>query len=243
MYKIVLNADVGEGVGKDAEIMPHISWCNIGCGAHAGDLETIKKTIDLALKHDVKIGAHPSYPDRKNFGRKVVMMPDIELIKTITDQIELVKYQVEKAGGNLHHVKPHGALYNVSAVDKGVARLIINLVKNIDKSLLLITPYNSMISYLCEGALGVGVEAFADRNYNLDLTLVSRKNKNALLEDPAKILDRIVSVVTKNEIKTIAGEKVRILCDTICVHGDHPNSVEILEHLTQNFYAHQIEVL
>ncbi|EZH72179.1 hypothetical protein ATO12_24920 [Aquimarina atlantica] len=235
MNKVILNADVGEEAGFDAEIMQYISWCNIACGSHAGSAEVIQKTIALAMQHNVKIGAHPSYPDRENFGRTRIEMPYGDLVKTITEQIQLVKSLTEKAGGKLHHVKPHGALYNEAVKNESVALAIIEAIKNVDKSLYIITLKNAKLSYLSRGDFEVKHEAFADRNYNDDLTLVSRKEKEALLTDPKEIFGHVKRMVVEGKVKTKNRVEVPIFFDTICVHGDNPKSVQILKYLYKEF--------
>jgi len=136
---------------------------------YAGNDQVIQKTIDLAIQHNVEIGAHPSYPDRENFGRVVVDMSYDHLVETITSQIEKVKLLAEQAGSRLHHVKPHGALYNEAVKNKAVANAIIDAIKNIDQSLYIISPKESLISYICDGDIQVKNEVFADRNYFLVL--------------------------------------------------------------------------
>ena len=235
MKKIILNSDVGEEAGFDAKIMPFISWCNIACGVHAGNDQVIQKTIDLALQYQVKIGAHPSYPDRENFGREVMNISYDHLVETITEQIQKVKFFTENRGEQLHHVKPHGALYNEAVKNEEVANAIIQSVNNVDKSLLIITPKGSVISYICEEDMEVKLEVFADRNYNQDLTLVSRSENNAVLSDPEQVFDHVFRMISDGKVKTIKGEEVSICFDTICVHGDNPKSVEILEYLYKEF--------
>ncbi len=235
MKKIIFNADVGEEAGFDDQIMPYISWCNIACGAHAGNDQVIEKTIKLAMKHNVKIGAHPSYPDRENFGRVSVEISQGDLIQTLTDQIQKVKLKAEELGGALHHVKPHGALYNDAIKNEAIANSIFNVVQNIDKSLSIITLKESKLSYLCKDVLVVKQEAFADRNYNEDLSLVSRSKKGAVITDPVQVFDHVFKMVSEGKIKTIEGEEKVAFFDTICVHGDNPKSVDILKCLHSEF--------
>ncbi|WP_299248502.1 5-oxoprolinase subunit PxpA [uncultured Aquimarina sp.] len=235
MKKVILNSDVGEEAGFDEQIMPYISWCNIACGVHAGNDQVIQKTIDLALQYQVKIGAHPSYPDHENFGRVVMDISYQDLVETLTEQIQKVKYFTEKNGGQLHHVKPHGALYNQAVKNNEVASAIINSVKNIDKSLIIITPKDSLISYICKEDIEVRHEVFADRNYNNDLTLVSRTEDDALLTEPKKVFDHVFRMISDGKVKTIKGEELPVFFDTICVHGDNPKSVQILEHIYKEF--------
>ncbi len=235
MKRITLNADVGEGAGFDKEIMPYISWCNISCGSHAGSEKVIQETIDLAIKNDVKIGAHPSYPDRPNFGRVVMNLEYQELVGSITEQIRLVKYYTEQKGQKLHHIKPHGALYNHSIKNEEVASAIIESVKNVDKSLKIITLKTSKIVYLCQGVLDVKFEAFADRNYNEDLSLVSRLENEAVISNPIEVFNHVCRMVSDGVIKTKTGEKLPVFFDTICVHGDTLNAVQILRYLHNQF--------
>ena len=235
MKQIVFNADVGEGVGNDHQIMPYISWCNIACGAHAGDEDEIVKTIQLALRHDVKIGAHPSYPDRENFGRKSMQMDFEDLVVSITQQIQLVKNYVEELGGELHHVKPHGALYNDAFAKREVGEAILQSIKNIDKRLKIITLEDSVLSYLCKDDVEVCFEAFADRNYNNDMTLVSRAEKDAILENKLDVFEHVKRMVIDGKIKTKSGKEQTVFFDTICVHGDHQNAVEIIRYLYSSF--------
>ena len=235
MKRIVFNADVGEGVGNDHQIMPYISWCNIACGAHAGDDDEIIKTIQLALQHNVKIGAHPSYPDRKNFGRKSMQMDFEDLVGSITQQIQLVKNYVEELGGELHHVKPHGALYNDAFEKREVGKAILQSIKNIDRSLRVITLKNSVLSYLYKDGFRVCFEAFADRNYNDDMTLVSRAEKDAILENKLDVFEHVKRMVVDGKIRTKTGKEQAIFFDTICMHGDHQNAVEIIRYLHSSF--------
>lgn len=239
---IDLNADLGEGAGNDSQLMPYLSSCNIACGVHAGAEETIKQTIGQALKNNVKIGAHPSFPDRKNFGRIPMEMPEEELRKSIVDQVQRVKDHVEKVGGRLHHVKPHGALYNLAAVREDIAQIILNTLYEFD-SLILYAPFGSVISNLAkkEGIV-VHDEVFADRNYNDDLTLVSRTDSKAILYDPAAIVTHVIRMVKDHSVKTISGKLIPIKADTVCIHGDNPHAVEILTFLHSKLKDAEIEV-
>ncbi|TPN82222.1 5-oxoprolinase subunit PxpA [Aquimarina algicola] len=233
---LIFNADVGEGLGNEAEIMPYISWCNIACGVHAGSDKVIQETIQFAKKHNVKIGAHPSYPDRDNFGRISMKISKNDLIKTIANQIALVKYYTEKIGCKLHHIKPHGALYNDAIKDKNVADAIYESVKSIDKSLKIVTTKESMISKVYRDVFDIKHEVFADRNYNEDLSLVSRSEKKAVIKDKEAVLKHMSAIVKRGKVITKNGAEMPITFDTVCVHGDTPNSVEILKHLYANFF-------
>ncbi len=228
---IDLNADLGEGAGNDALLMPYLSSCNIACGAHAGDEETIQRTVVLALQNKVKIGAHPSFPDRQHFGRLPMEIPEEELKKTITDQITRIKNSVENEGSKLHHVKPHGALYTMAATREDIARTIVNVLKEFTL-IILYAPFGSVISNIAKSeGIQVHFEVFADRNYNDDLTLVSRTGKHAILQGPNQIALHVLQMIREGTVKTISGNHQSIKADTVCIHGDNPNAVTIVKAL------------
>jgi UPF0271 protein len=250
MVQIDINSDVGEGVGNEALLMPYLSSCNIACGGHAGDPETIEKVITLAMKYEVKIGAHPSYPDRANFGRKVLQMDLTALKKSLKEQILQVSAFLpicsvgQKAQQtSLHHIKPHGALYNKAAVDEVTARLIIETIEEIDDRLCLYVPYHSVIAELAKGRLQTKVEGFADRNYNDDYSLVSRSEKEALLTDPEKVWKHIVPMITEHRLRTITGKEVSFEIDTLCVHGDTTSAIEIVKYVHAKCMQHEISIV
>jgi len=234
MKKIIFNADVGEEAGNDTIIMPYLSWCNIACGSHAGNEKTIQKTIDLAIQYNVKIGAHPSFPDRQNFGREVMDIGYGELVKSITDQIKLIKFYSEKRGQLLHHVKPHGALYNEAIANEKMANAIVDAVKSIDKNFKIITTKESLITKLFSDNFDIKHEVFADRRYNNDYTLVSRNKKNAVIQNPQKVYEHVYGMIHENKIVSEDGSQLKVDFDTICIHGDHPNAVAILKRLESN---------
>jgi UPF0271 protein len=241
---IDINADVGEGLDNETAIMPYLSSCNISCGAHAGNEVAIAKTMALAVKNKVKIGAHPSYPDKKNFGRKPMALSHNELLDNLLRQLTFFKRLLKIHKAQLHHIKPHGALYNLAAVDKGIAQVVIELMKNQSKSVKLYVPYGSVIAEL---ALNEGVEivyeAFADRNYNSDLTLVSRQEKKAIITDPKEVLSHCLSIFENESVKCLDGSTATIKASTFCVHGDNENVLTILKYLTTNFAKKGIEIL
>lgn len=229
---IDINCDVGEGVGNEAVLMPYISSCNIACGAHAGDIETIDTVLSLAKEHKIKVGAHPAFPDRENFGRKVMQISPQDLKESILNQIELLQIRARLQELTLHHIKPHGALYNLAAVDKNTAVVVVAAIKEKAPNTFLYVPYGSVIAdiALAEG-IAIKHEAFADRNYNEDLTLVSRTQDNALLTNREAILEHVYHMVVHQKVKTITGRKVPIQADTFCVHGDNEKAIEIVAYL------------
>ncbi|MCK5637960.1 MAG: 5-oxoprolinase subunit PxpA [Flavobacteriaceae bacterium] len=229
-----INCDLGEGLGNDAQIMPFISSCNIACGAHAGNLSIMRSTVLLAKKHDVKIGAHPSFSDRENFGRKEMFIPKAILKSKIINQISTLKEIAENEGVTLHHIKPHGALYNMAAKFNDVAMAVIEAVEYFDEDLILYVPYRSLIARrLRERNMLFFYETFADRAYNDDLTLVSRDECDSLIEDTNRISKRVKQLIDLGTINTINGKIVNIKSDTICVHGDNPNVVKIVRVLSK----------
>ena len=232
-FSIDINCDVGEGIGNESLLMPYISSCNIACNEHAGSVEIIDEVISLAKKYQVKVGAHPSFPDRENFGRKVMNISDEELQKSLENQINLLIERTALQNVKLYHIKPHGALYNLAAKDKITAQVVVNAIKKTTKNVYLYVPYNSIIEKIAlENSIKIKYEAFADRNYNDDLSLVSRSNGNALLTNPKEVIDHISRMID-GKVKTIQGNLKDIKVDTFCVHGDSKNAVEILKTLRQ----------
>ncbi len=232
---IDINCDVGEGLDNEHLIMPLISSCNISCSAHAGSIETIDKVIELAKQHNVKIGAHPSFPDRENFGRKVMVISDEVLKESIIQQLQLFKERADILNAKVHHVKPHGALYNLIAVNKEKAVLVVKAIQQVFKNIKVYVPYNSEIEHVARKFnIEIVYEAFADRNYNEDLILVSRLKENAILTDSAKVVKHVSNVIS-GKVKTISGKEIEIEANTFCVHGDNKNALEILHELNQIF--------
>lgn len=242
-YSIDINCDLGEGVGNDAQLMPYLSSCNIACGGHAGNDNTMRETIRLAIENNVKIGAHPSFPDRKNFGRIEMNLPNNELTTVIIDQILRLKILTEEAGGRLNHVKPHGALYNMAAVNDSIAEAVLDAMTPFDKKLILYVPYGSVIARKAiERKQPIKYEAFADRNYNEDLTLVSRKLDNAVLEDPDQIIHHVIRMIKEKKVKTINGNFSDIEAGTLCIHGDNPHAVAIVSQLSKNLKSNNVSI-
>ncbi len=233
-FHIDVNADVGEGIGNEALIMPYISSCNIACGAHAGDMETMRAVVQLAKQYGVKVGAHPAFPDRTNFGRVRLFMSEANLLTSLQQQINILKYILKESAVHLHHVKPHGALYNLAAIDHKIAEVIVNLMKQLPKSVKLYVPYNSVVADLAtQHNISILYEAFADRNYNSDLTLVSRQESNALITSENDMLDHIYTMVVNQKVKTVQGDQVPIKADTFCIHGDNEQAANQIQNLKE----------
>lgn len=213
---MTLNCDLGEGIGNDAALMPYIDEANIACGFHAGDAFTMRETVALCIWHGVKIGAHPSYLDRENFGRKEIELSPEEIYLLVRKQVETLKKITEQAGGKLHHVKPHGALYNTSAKNPQVAKAIAKAVKDIDDHLILFGLKNShSITAAKNIGLRTAEEAFADRRYESDGSLTPRNQPGACFTEIQDVLDQV--------------EKIK--ADTWCIHGDGPQALEFAKAL------------
>ena len=229
---IDINCDLGEGLHNEHMIMPLISSCNISCGAHAGSIEIIDKVIELAVKHKVKIGAHPSFPDRQNFGRKVLDVSNSDLQKSLEDQLTIFKDRALLQNATIHHVKPHGALYNLIAVNREKASVVIAAIQHVFEAVKLYVPYQSRIEEVAiQSGLEIVYEAFADRRYNEDLSLVSRTFSNALIEDKHEVLKQVQKIANKQLVTTVNFHEKKIKASTFCVHGDTKNAIELLQYL------------
>ncbi len=230
---IDINCDVGESYGKntsqyDKDIMPYISSCNIACGFHSGDPLTIERTIKLALKHNVKIGAHPSFPDLQGFGRRVMNIPSEELRAIVRYQIAALKGMVKALGGKLHHIKPHGALYNLAAKDEKTAEAIVKAIVSIDDGLILYGLSGSLIEGICNKYdLQYAHEAFADRNYEEDGSLRSRQLKNAVIHDEKAVVRQVKMMIEQGKVIAYTGEAISLKVDTICIHSDTKDAAQL----------------
>ncbi len=221
---IDLNADLGEGAGTDTDLLSVITSANIACGGHAGDPETIRTVVASARAHRVGIGAHPSFPDREGFGRRPMALPLAQVTDTVADQIRAVAAAAREAGTRLQHVKPHGALYNQAASDPELARAIGEAVRRVDPALIIMALAGSrMAEILRTMGLRVAEEAFIDRGYTAEGTLVPRGQPGALVTDPTEAARRAVRLATEGTV-TAAGHPLRIEADTLCIHGDTPQA-------------------
>lgn len=242
-HTVDINCDLGEGYPFDSRLMPLISSCNIACGGHAGDETTIKETILLAKKHGVKVGAHPSFPDKENFGRKIMDISLDKLGKSLIEQLSGFRKIAIQCGSAVHHVKPHGALYNLAAKDRAVAKCVVMATIVVYNKCYIFAPYGSILAKVAlEENLTVIYEAFADRNYNDDLSLVSRKEANALLTDPEKVADQVLMMTREKQVVTVNNNKLPIKADTFCVHGDNPQALLLLKNLVLQLNENDIKI-
>lgn len=239
---IHINCDLGEGGEFDDKLMPLISACNIACGGHAGNLETMHRTVRLALENNVEIGAHPSYPDRANFGRNHMEMTAEELKLSIEGQVLSLKQIVESEGGKLSHVKLHGALYNDAAKERNISKMVVRSLEDLGDNLRLFVPLNSQLGELALGRFQLYYEAFADRNYEINYGLVPRSNRHAIIEDREVVFQHVRSIYKENKILLQNGEFLEAQADTFCVHSDTPSAVEILQYLQRKLAAKNIYI-
>ena len=240
MVSVDLNCDMGESfgawtMGSDAELMDYVSSINIACGYHAGDASVIRKTIETAIVKNVAVGAHPSFPDLQGFGRREMKMPATEVFDIVLYQIAALKGMCEAFGGKLHHVKPHGALYNQAARDKNLAEAIAKAVKAIDENLVF---YGLANSFLVSEAERIGLktasEVFADRTYQADGTLTTRSQSNALIESVKKSCEQVLEMITAQTVTAVTGERVTLRADTVCIHGDGAQALEFAREVKRS---------
>ncbi|TWG85280.1 UPF0271 protein [Cupriavidus gilardii J11] len=224
--QVDLNADVGEGCGNDEALMHLVSSANIACGWHAGDAGVMLQTVRWALDNDVAIGAHPSFPDRDNFGRTEMQREPAQVYADVLYQLGALDAMVRAEGGRLSHIKPHGALYNQAARDRALAQAIVDAVQRFDKTLVFFGLAGSvMVQVARASGLRVKEEVFADRGYNPDGSLVRRGTPGALHDDEETALAQTLSMVRDRRVRAIDGSWVPIQADTICLHGDGAHAV------------------
>lgn len=242
-YQIDINADVGEGLGNESQLMPYLSSCNIACGGHAGDIDTMTSVVKLAKENNVKIGGHPSFPDKTNFGRVIMQISPKDLFMSLKSQIEDLQSILHAQNLQLNHIKPHGALYNLAAKSKKTAEIIIEVIKHMEQPVKLYAPYQSVIAELAnKEQISVVYEAFADRNYNKDLSLVSRDKDDAIINNKEGVLTHVLRMIKQQKVKAIDGIEVPILASTFCVHGDTKNALEILKYLNKELSKNGIKI-
>ncbi|MEH2477569.1 UPF0271 protein [Nitrobacteraceae bacterium AZCC 2146] len=246
---IDLNCDLGESfgmweMGNDAAMIDLATSVNIACGYHAGDADTMRKTVKLAKARNVSIGAHPGYRDLHGFGRRpIVGLTALEIENLVAYQIGALQSIAAMEGYKVTHVKAHGAISNVACEDDMTARAIAAGIKGVDRNLVFVVLANSKLVTAGEAAgLPLAHEVFADRAYEDDSTLVSRKKPGAVLHDPVLIADRVVKMVQDGAVTTITGKVIKMKMDTVCIHGDTPGAVEIGRHVRDALKAAGIDV-
>lgn len=245
--KIDLNSDIGESFGRykidDESIMPYISSANIACGFHAGDPFTMYETVKLAKKFNISVGAHPGFPDLLGFGRREMTFTEDEVYKLVLYQIGALSSVCKAHKIELHHIKPHGGLYNMAAKNIKLALAIIKAIKSFDSSLIL---YGLSNSKLIEAAIEMNIpyasEVFADRTYEEDGSLVDRSLPYSVHKSTKVAVEQALQIVTTNTVTTISGKIITLDADTICLHSDSAIGTELAAELRKIFHQHQIAV-
>lgn len=232
MKHVDLNVDLAEGCGNDERLLQLVSSANVACGVHAGDYNEMRKAIGWAKANGVRVGAHPSFPDRKNFGRTAMNLPDDEMRACLLYQLGAVKALCDDQGVALSYVKPHGALYNQAAKDPALARLIAETIKAFDPALKLMGLSGSlMLTVAEEVGLGVIAEVFADRRYMPDGSLVPRTRDDAMVETDDEAIAQVLQMVEQQRVECVENFAIPIKADSICLHGDGAHAVEFAEKI------------
>jgi UPF0271 protein len=227
-----LNADLGEGSGHDEQLFELISSANVATGFHAGDADSMHAAVSAAKALGVAIGAHPSFWDRENFGRKELNVNAGEVFDAMKYQLGIFQAIAAAAGIQPNHVKPHGALYNMAVRDQTLADAIARAIESVDPKLILFAPDKSELTRVGEArGLHVAREIFADRNYLNDGWLVPRTRPDALLRDPKEAAERVMRMLREGKVRSVEGGDVEVRGETICVHGDTPGAVEFAREL------------
>ena len=225
MAAIDINADIGEGCGEDAGLLAVISSCSIACGGHAGDVNTMAHTVRDAVANGVAIGAHPGYPDREGFGRESGFMHGDELYESLTEQVTALADIAAELGASLQHLKPHGALYNDAIADAKLADIVARVTAETPASPALMGMAGTELERAAiQHGLRFVAEAFIDRAYEPDGTLVSRKEPGAVHEQMAVATAQAVRLATEGRVTSRSGEEIAVRADTLCIHGDTPGA-------------------
>ena len=248
IFKIVamsidLNCDMGEGMPNDAAIIPCITSANIACGYHAGDRDTMRRTVELCLKHSVAVGAHPGFNDKLNFGRTNIQLGEDELYELISKQLYLLDKICKEVKATLHHVKPHGALYNMAAKNQTFSRTIATAVKDFNSKLIY---YGLSGSYMIREAKSIGLvtasEVFADRTYQQAGSLTPRTDSRALIKDKNEVLKQVLLMIMKGKVETVDKSCISIQAETICIHGDGEFAVQFAQAIHQRLKQEGISI-
>jgi UPF0271 protein len=248
MMTIDLNSDLGESfgpwkMGQDEAIMPSITSANVACGLHAGDPTVMRETIALAQKHGVAVGAHPGFPDLAGFGRREMQISTREVEDLVLYQIAAIAGVAAAAGVRLQHVKAHGALYNMAAREPELARAIAHAVAAFDRTLILSgLPGSSLLHEGHRAGLRVAAEIFADRSYESDGSLTSRRLPGSVIHDPSAVVQRAVEMVTTRRVVATDGSVIRLDADTLCLHGDTPGAADLARRVRAGLEAAGVRV-
>ena len=241
--EININCDLGEkskfhSIENDPKLLNIVNSANIACGYHAGDEETMDMIIKISKSNGVSIGAHPSFNDKENFGRKKINLSKLEVIKLITDQYEILQNIAQKNDENVSHVKPHGALNNMACEDLDLATTIAKTINDIDKDIIFLVPTGSQMEIAAKNFnMKIACEIFADRNYEDDGNLVSRSKKHALITNPEIAKKHVLSMVKNQALNCYSGKQIPCEIDSVCIHGDNQSSLATAKSIKENLLS------
>ena len=234
---------MGEGMSTDEAIMPFITSANIACGYHAGDEVTMQRTIDLAIKYGVAIGAHPGFDDKPNFGRTETYLTLNEIYQLVFMQVEVLRALCIQAKVSLHHVKPHGALYNMAAKNADISKAIARAVADTDRRLIVYGLSGSQLIIQAElVGLQTASEVFADRTYQNDGSLTPRSHSNAIISSMQQSVEQVLQMIQQKTVTSVTQTSIPLQPDTICLHGDVEHAVEFARVIHQTLELHHIEI-
>jgi len=248
LFTIDLNSDLGESygqyvVGNDEEVLKYVTSVNIACGFHAGDPQVMEKTVEKAFKNNVAVGAHPGFPDLRGFGRRPMIISPEEAKSYVIYQISALNGFIKALGGKMQHVKPHGAFYNMAATDITLARAIAEGVYAVDSDLILMgLAGGELVKAGKEIGLKTASEVFADRTYTNEGTLVSRAEKGAVIHEKEQAASQILNIIQNGKVKAIDGSLIEMEADSICVHGDNQEAVELVKHLRTSLLNSNVDI-
>ena len=244
--EININCDLGEkskfhSTENDPDLLNIVNSANIACGYHAGDEATMSKVIDISIKNDVSIGAHPSFNDPDNFGRKRINLNSDEVKKLIFDQYEILQTVASKYSENVTHIKPHGALNNMACEDIDLATTIAKAINEISKDMIYLVPTGSKMETAAKKLnMKIACEIFADRNYEDDGNLVSRSKSNALITDPEQAKIHVLQMVKSQSINCLSGKQIPCKIDSVCIHGDNKSSLATAKSIKENLIENKL---
>lgn len=249
--EIDLNADVGESfgvyqLGLDEQVIPHITSANVACGFHGGDPAVMRKTIALAKKHRVEVGAHPGFPDLLGFGRRNIDASPEEIEDYVIYQMGALEAFAQAQGMRLQHVKPHGSLYNMAAANPKIMEAIVEGVAKVNREVILVVlgrkDNDPLLTLGRRYGLRIALEAFPDRAYRKEGTLVPRREKGAVIEDEEWVAQRALKMALEGKVITLDGSEIPLKCDTLCVHGDNPRAVHMVRRIRERLTASGVHV-
>jgi len=244
--EININCDLGEkskyhSIKNDPELLNIVNSANVACGYHAGDEDTMNTVIKISKMNGVSIGAHPSFNDPENFGRKRIDLDLSEIQKLIIDQYEILQTIAEKHNQNVTHIKPHGALNNMACEDLELAKIIAKTIKDINKDIIYLVPTGSKMEIAASKLnMNIACEIFADRNYEDDGNLISRKKPNALIVEPNQAKKHVLNMIENQSINCLSGKQIPCTIDSICIHGDNDNSLIIARSIKKNLVENNL---